>query len=209
MKKVIAYGVVAVLIMFLVEQVLQLPYLMKTLIKIPVFTCYPFLVLRKEKFKINKHSFKQVVILSIVVLITILLAYVILQDFIDVESIKTDLESRMSIGRSMFFFAAFYTIFINAFIEEYFFRGYLFRLIHKEEKRLAYVFAALLFAVYHIGILGTWFSLPILSLVLIGLFIGGLIFNYYVSKTNSFLASYIIHVAADIAVVIIGVCIIY
>lgn len=205
MKKIIGYSLVVVIILFVIEQVLMLPYIIKTIIKLPLFVVYPYLVLRKRHFNINKHSFREVFVLSLSVLVVILVAYFMLQDFIELDSIKNDLMRRMSIGRSMFFFAAFYTIFINAFIEEYFFRGYIFRLLYERHKTVGYVFSALLFAIYHVGILGTWFSLPMLFLILLGLFIGGMIFNYYVYKTGSFLASYIIHIAADIAVVIIGI----
>jgi len=40
--------------------------------------------------------------------------------------------------------------------------------------------------------------------MLLGLFAGGLLFAYFVKKTGSILASWFIHVSADLALIIFG-----
>jgi membrane protease YdiL (CAAX protease family) len=110
----------------------------------------------------------------------------------------------MQITNTQFVLAAIYTVFVNSFIEELFFRGYVFKGLLKNRK-IAYIFSSALFALYHVTIFKSWFSLPVFLLTMVGLFIGGLIFSYFVEKSNSFLASYLIHISADLAIVGIGI----
>ena len=49
-----------------------------------------------------------------------------------------------------------------------------------------------------------WFPIHILVLFMSGLFVGGLLLNYLAKKANSFYGSWIAHIFADIAVVLIG-----
>ncbi len=205
MKKILLYSLCCLFILYAVEQVLELPYLMKTLIKLPLFTVYPLYTIKKMSFEMNRKEFKPVILLSIFVFLVIMVAFLILNSFINFDTIQNDFKTRMQISTSQFMWASIYTIFINALIEEIFFRGFIFMNLLKENRLLAYLISAGLFAVYHMAIFKTWFSLPIFLLIMFGLFVGGLIFCYFVKKTNSFLASYMIHVSADLAIVLIGI----
>lgn len=205
MKKILLYSFCCLLILYTVEQVLELPYLIKTLIKLPLFTVYPLHTIKKMSFERNRKEFKPVILVSIFVFFVIMVAFLILNSFISFDTIQNDFKNRMQISTSQFMWAGIYTIFINALIEEIFFRGFIFMNLLKENRLLAYLISAGLFAVYHMAIFKTWFSLPIFSLIMFGLFIGGVIFCYFVEKTNSFLASYMIHVSADLAIVLIGI----
>jgi len=208
---VVMMSIMFVGILFYVEQVLMIPYLLKTMLKIPMFIGFPFIIKRfilkeKMKFYINGKNLKVILLWSILVASVITVVFIITKGFIDTVLIATDFEERMKITKTMFIFAGLYTIIGNSFIEEYFFRGFIFQsLYNKGLYKVSYILSALLFAIYHVGIFMTWFSLPIMFLVLFGLFVGGLIFSYFVKKTNSVLASYIIHMSADIAIIIIGV----
>ena len=96
-------------------------------------------------------------------------------------------------------------IFVNAFFEEFFFRGFVFRGGLKiGTKQYAYLFSAVLFALYHVTMIMNWFTLPIFFLCMAGLFAGGLIFNYVTDKCGSIFGSYIIHAAANLAINAIG-----
>lgn len=205
MKKILLYSLCCLFILYAVEQVLELPYLMKTLIKLPLFTVYPLYTIKKMSFEMNRKEFKPVILLSIFVFLVIMVAFLILNSFINFDTIQNDFKTRMQISTSQFLWASIYTIFINALIEEIFFRGFIFMNVLKENRLLAYLISAGLFAAYHMAIFKTWFSLPIFLLIMFGLFVGGLIFSYFVEKTNSFLASYMIHVSADLAIVLIGI----
>lgn len=199
MKKNIAYGILCIFILFLVEQVIELPYIIKTLIKLPLFTVYPLIRLKGIKFKVEK-DLKLVIGASVFVFSVILLAFIILRGFLDFEAITSDIQGRMAIDRTLFIFACLYTVFINSFIEELFFRGLLFQ---AGDYKYSLV-SALMFATYHVAIFKSWFSLPIVILVLFGLVVGGLIFNYFVKRTQSILSSWLIHMSADLIIVLIG-----
>ncbi|MBI9011882.1 MAG: CPBP family intramembrane metalloprotease [Clostridiales bacterium] len=205
MKKILIYSLCCLFILYAVEQVLELPYLIKTLIKLPLFTMYPMYTIRKMSFEIKRKEFKPVILLSVFVFLVIIIAFLVLNSFINFYTIQNDFKNRMQISTAQFMWAGIYTIVINALIEEIFFRGFIFMKLLKENRFLAYLISAGLFAMYHMAIFKTWFSLPIFLLIMFGLFVGGLIFSYFVEKTNSFLASYMIHVSADLAVVLIGI----
>ncbi len=76
-------------------------------------------------------------------------------------------------------------------------------------KKLGYILSSLLFAIYHISNINGWFTGFTFVLSLIGLFIGGVIFSYLDDKKDTFLNSYIIHICADLAIVIIGYIVLY
>jgi len=205
MKKILLYSLCCLFILYAVEQVFELPYILKTLIKLPLFTVYPLYTIKKMSFKINKSEFKPVIALSVFVFMIIIIAFLILNSFINFDTIQDDFVNRMQISTTQFVWASIYTIVINALIEEIFFRGFIFMNLLKKNRVLAYLISSGLFAIYHMAIFKTWFSLPIFLLIMFGLFVGGLIFSHFVEKTNSFLASYMIHVSADLAIVLIGV----
>jgi len=202
MKKIILYAITVIVALFIVEQVLTLPYIIKTAIKLPLFTIYPLYMMKGVKLSGN---FKKPMVVAIMIFSIIIIAYLILGVFIDVEAIRYDMSHRMDINKSMFVIAALYTVFINAFIEEVFFRGFIFKGLLDYSRKLAYIISALSFAIYHIAIFMTWFNIGLTLLILFGLFVGGLIFNYFVEDTKSILSSYMIHIAADLAIVLIGI----
>ncbi|MCH4888202.1 CPBP family intramembrane metalloprotease [Acidaminobacter sp. JC074] len=202
MKKILLYTLTTIIILYFVEQVVMLPYVVKTLVKLPLFVVYPLYSMKKINFR---SSYKKTGIASLFVFTVIIVAFFIFRGFIDIEAIRYDMSHRMQIDKSLFILAALYTVFINAFAEEIFFRGFIFKGMLKYSRKFAYVLSALAFSIYHVAIFLTWFSLPITLLILFGLFVGGLIFNYFVEETDSILASYMIHISADIAIVLIGI----
>ena len=68
----------------------------------------------------------------------------------------------------------------------------------------AYFISSAAFAIYHVSIIEAWFSLWLMLVMLLGLFAGGLLFAYFVKKTGSIVASWLIHVSADLALVLFG-----
>ena len=61
-----------------------------------------------------------------------------------------------------------------------------------------------LFAIYHIAIFLPWFDWPILLIAVIGLFIGGLLFQWLNKKSGTIYPGWIVHISADIGVLLIG-----
>ena len=60
------------------------------------------------------------------------------------------------------------------------------------------------FALYHIAMMIGWFGLPVIIISLVGLFIGGMIFNRFDEKSENIYLSWLIHMFANFATNTIG-----
>jgi membrane protease YdiL (CAAX protease family) len=74
----------------------------------------------------NLSEYKIGIYLSIIGFLGIFIVFFLLKDWIDLKSIQRDFINKYQLGGLKFFVASFYLVFINAFIEEYFFRGFIF-----------------------------------------------------------------------------------
>ena len=212
MKKKIVISLVLVFLMILVDSYLNPSYWIKSSIKVILFLLVPIVIsgLSKDyllgliKLK-NKNEVKRTIVIGFGIYVGIILTYLVLSTFIDLEVIKEILENNLKVNKSNFIFVAIYISFINSLIEEFFFRGYLFLGLLKDKGRVyAYTYSALLFSIYHVGIMGGWFNPSIFVLALIGLFIGGLIFNFINERNNNIVSSYMVHMMANLAINTIG-----
>lgn len=212
MKKKIILSILLVLLMIVVDSYINPSYLIKSIIKVVLFLLIPMVLGEFKRiealgfFRIsNKKSLLKTLGIGIFVYLGIIFSYFILSSFIDLEIIKSILENSLKVNRGNFILVAVYISFINSFIEEFFFRGYLFLDLLKYKGRgFAYVYSALIFSIYHVGIMGGWFNPVIFILALLGLFAGGLIFNYLNEKNSNILNSYVVHMMANLAINTIG-----
>lgn len=141
---------------------------------------------------------------GVIVFGIILSGYILLRQFFDDRMIVGSLKNE-GITKQNFPAVFLNIIFVNAFFEEFFFRGFVYRGALKfGTKPYAYLFSAVLFALYHITMIINWFSAPIFLICMFGLFAGGLIFNFVTDKCGSVFGSYIIHAAANLAINSIG-----
>lgn len=209
-RNIIVYSIICLLILYVIEQILMAPYIVKTVAKLPMFLIFPFLLnkyILNQQFsiKIKRTELRLVIFWSILVFLVIFVAYFILSSFINIEAISSDFSDRLKISNKALIITGLYTIIINSIIEEYFFRGFIFQgLLKQGWIKGAYFFSSILFAIYHVSIFKTWFNMSLMFVMLVGLFAGGLIFSFFVKKTESILASWFIHLSADLAIVIIG-----
>ena len=136
----------------------------------------------------------------------IITAYYFLKKFIDVNVIVIGLKSKEKINIYNYAYVSAYIVFGNSFLEEYFFRYFIFHsLRNKKREVIGYIFSSLLFSAYHIAIFSTWFSWQLIILIFIALTIIGIIFcniNAY-DKNNSISNSWLVHIFSDLAIVII------
>ncbi len=139
-------------------------------------------------------------------MLTILFAFFLLHPFIDIDALLAELNS-LGITPLVFPFVALYILLVNSILEEFFFRGLLPGSLTHSLSRL--LIPSLLFALYHISIFLTWFTLPLLVLAVIGIWIGGIIFQIANRLGESILPSWIIHMFADLGILIVGIYIIY
>ena len=94
---------------------------------------------------------------------------------------------------------------MNSFLEEFFFRGYGFITLKKyTSRRFAYIFSSVIFAIYHVGMLVDMFNIWTSILLLVGLIIGGCIFNYLNEANDNIYPSWFVHMFANFAINTIG-----
>lgn len=189
------YLFIAIFAIALAEKTLS--YWPKSLIKIIVLVLIPMLLF---DFKYNYRNIKidkSALYLSLFVFVGIVLGYFILGNFLSYQEIKNQLSQSMDVNKNNFLWIALYISFINAGIEEFFFRG-LYYLELGEHKNT--IFSALAFAFYHLAIMGSWISLPLLVLASLGLFVVGLVFNHLSLKTESVHSSYLVHMLANLTI---------
>ncbi|WP_200816456.1 CPBP family intramembrane glutamic endopeptidase [Salirhabdus sp. Marseille-P4669] len=212
---IVCLAIISCILMFVIEQVLQTTYFVKTLAKIFVFLFIPIAYIRfvlKENildFLNVKHvDLKRLrlgFLFGIAAIVIVITTFLLLQDYINTDDIISDLKTRLHITPEIYLFIAAYITFGNSLLEEFYFRGFIFLNIYQTNyKWFAYLFSAALFAVYHVAIFATWFNRWLILLALVGLFIVGIIFNWLNTKSNNFLNSWLLHILADIAVVSIG-----
>lgn len=214
-RYIIISTLIACIGLYIVEQGIEVNYAVKTLIKIILFTAMPGIYIKyikkenlKESFRLrslSKGKLKVGTLSGILFFVIVISAYYVVQGEIDLNSIAKELQTKLKVTPVNFIFIALYITFGNSFLEEFFFRGFIFLNLYKlNSKRTAYVYSSLLFGLYHIGIFKTWFDLPITLLALFGLVSVGFLFNWMDTKSDNFFNSWIAHIFADIAVMVIG-----
>lgn len=214
----IATSILVVALLYIFDQVMTLNYLSKIALKTALFIIFPMIytiltgenVLKSsiENIKTNeskKLGLNRGLILGAIVFIIIVIAYVFMHQYIDSTQLVLEFQEKYKIDKNNIIYYSFYLVFVNSFIEEFFFRGFLFLNMKRLGfRKTAYAFSSLLFAVYHIANFQNWFSVPIFVLALVGLFAGGYIFNYLDDEQETFLNSWFVHICADLAIVVIG-----
>lgn len=199
-------------IMALVDGVLRPGYAVKSAIKIATFALIPFLLhltdrelLFKEVFCFRKKGFATAFGLGAGLYVLILGAYFCVRNFFDFSSIAVNLTQNAGVTKDNFLYVSLYISFVNSLLEEFFFRGFLFLNLKKlSPRRFAYLCSAAAFALYHVAMMTGWFSWWLWVLVMTGLTVGGMIFNWLNEKLNCIYVSWLVHMFANFAINTIG-----
>ena len=193
--------VLACAVMALVETVLQPGYLVKSCIKWVLFLGLSIGSLRGS---LRREGLGLGLCLGGGIFAVILAAFFLFRDFIDLRAIADGLLGKEGISRENFLWVALYISVVNSLLEELLFRGlgYL-TLRQSAPEPFAMVFSAAAFAAYHIAILDSWFSWWVYGLCMLGLFLGGLIFNF-LDRRGGILPSWLAHAGANLAINTIG-----
>lgn len=184
-RYILVVSLAAFIILYFIEQGMGVNYIIKTITKIILFTLIPYvyiIFIKKSNVKnslnfnyLGKKCLRYGFLVGIITFLIILLAYNILGGYIDLNSISSELQNKSKITPKNFVFIGAYITFGNSFLEEIFFRGFIFLNMYKlGYKKLAYIYSSVLFGIYHIAIFKTWFSLEITLLALFGLIAVGL-----------------------------------
>ena len=204
--------IIACIVMGIVDAVIQPGYAIKSAIKIIMFLLIPIvygLFLKefniKNLMKPDKKGLCIALCLGFVIYGVVIGAYWIFKDVFDFSALTGSLNETTGVNKSNFIWVAIYISFVNSLLEEFFFRGFSFITLKKLTSRIfAYVFSSMVFALYHIAIMIGWFGLPVILISLVGLFIGGMIFNRFDEKSENIYLSWLIHMFANFATNTIG-----
>lgn len=204
--------IIACIVMGIVDAVIQPGYAIKSAIKIIMFLLIPIvygLFLKefniKNLMKPDKKGLCIALCLGFVIYGVVLGAYWIFKDVFDFSALTGSLNETTGVNKSNFIWVAIYISFVNSLLEEFFFRGFSFITLKKlTSRRFAYVFSSMAFALYHIAMMIGWFGLPVILISLVGLFIGGMIFNRFDEKSENIYLSWLIHMFANFAINTIG-----
>ena len=210
----IALALMAVIIVFVTEQVFQPGYALKSAVKVLSFMgailIYKVLTRQKIIDVIRLHKIKNIrpiLICMLCFFVGMAIAFFVFRDFLDLQNIRQSLIDKEKLTKENCIFVFLYIIFCNSFLEESFFRGFVSGMF--PNKRLGRLFSAVLFSLYHIGIFITWFNPLIFVLCIVGLTAVGLFLQWLSEKFESILASYITHACANVAINIIGALLIF
>lgn len=212
---IILSSILCATILFTVEQILMVDYLTKTVSKVILFTICPLILIKglmkttlREGLNIELVDRKTLglgIALGAFAVAILFGTFMFLRRYIDMPAIALDLSSKSKVTACNYLFVGGYLTIVNSFLEEFFFRGYIFINIYKcGFKKLAYIFSSALFALYHIGIFKSWFNMELIILCLLGLFITGAVLSYVDTKSHNFLNSWVTHIMANITIVFIG-----
>ncbi len=190
------------------------PYFSKIPIKILFFLALPmlFFVIHRDEwrefkvmFRIRKKGFLVSIFLALGVYAVIVGGYFLTRGFIDFGGVTSSLSEGMGITADNFLWVALYISVMNSFLEEFFFRGFGFITLKKfANAKFAAFFSPVLFAFYHIGMMIGMFHPAALALMLVGLVIGGLIFGALNDKLGNIYPSWLVHMAANVAINTVG-----
>lgn len=199
-------------IMAVVDGIIQPDYTVKSAIKILVFLIAPVIYSLCDKelnlrriFRRNKKGVGLTIGLAVGVYLIILGAYYAGKDIFDFSGITESLTANIGVTGERFVWIALYISFINSFLEEFFFRGFAFLTIKKlTSRKFAYIFSSFMFALYHVAMMIGWFSIGVYFITMVGLFVGGLLFNYLNEKNETIYNSWMVHMFANFAINTIG-----
>lgn len=200
------------IIMAFVDGVLMAGYFFKSAIKLVLFLGIPLIygafdktLALKGLFKLDKRGMAIALIPAIGIYAIIFGGYLILKDVFDFTMITGALTENIGVTGKNFVFVSLYISFINSLLEEFFFRGFAFLTLKKiTSGRFAYIFSAGAFALYHVAMMRGWFEIPVFIIIMVGLFAGGMIFNYLNDKSKTIYPSWLVHMFANFAINTVG-----
>lgn len=209
---IIIIVLISCVIMGIIDAIIQPGYAIKSAVKIGLFLILPILYScfiedcsLKQVITPNFNSIKIAIALGLGIYVFILGAYFLFRGIFDFSSVTSSLESGVGVTKTNFIWVAIYISLVNSLLEEFFFRGFAFLSLKRiASRRFAYIFSSAVFAFYHIAMMIGWFHISVILLSLIGLFIGGLIFNFFNEKSGNIYTSWLVHMCANFSINTIG-----
>ena len=183
------------------------PYPLKAIFKMTLFIGIPWGWSRQHPdwpktplSGLNRSVIWRLVGLAVieVTVLTVVMGWVM--PYLDTSLLEGILRQNFEGRPVVFFGVTLYIVLINAFLEEWYFRGFAFlRIQNAFPKPWALVFSALLFSAYHLALMAGLFPLPLYLVFVIGLAGVGALFNVIDHRFQSLWPSFVIHASANLA----------
>lgn len=205
---IIIFVIISCIIMAIIETIIEPVYVVKSATKVVFFLLLPFALMQlkggrvfDDFYILRKREIVKLLALGAILYIVIIGAYALTKNIFDYSSLVNSLSADQKVTADRFIWIALYISFGNSFLEEFMFRYVAFiRLSKYTTKIMAYAFSSILFAVYHVAMIGKSFPFPLLMLALVGLAVGGLIFDLADDRNKNIYHSWVIHMFADFAI---------
>ena len=209
---IITVTLLGCLAMTVTDAYIRPPYAVKSLVKAVLFLILPILAIPRKDGEARKKLLlpdrKGIVVsisLGAAVYALILGAFLFFRRYYDFSGIPALLEANVGVKKDNFLLVSLYIAVCNSFLEEYFFRRFAFLELRERWGRLtAYLFSSLSFAAYHIAMMNGWFSPAVFILAIIGLAVGGAMFDLLDEKGGSIMNSWMVHMFANLAINTVG-----
>lgn len=175
--RVLFWAVVCCAVMAVVDGVLRPGYALKSAIKAGLFLLVPLLVSLADRdvaylelLRPKKNGIGMALLLGVGIYGVILGGYFLIGPYFDFSAIAGSLTENAGVTADNFLYVSLYISFVNSFLEEFFFRGFVFTNLSRLYRRgFAYGFSGVLFAAYHVAMMVGWFSPLLFALVMAGL----------------------------------------
>ena len=209
---VLTVTAVCCLAMALVDGVLRPGYAVKSAIKLALFLLIPLVASGMDcgvrclsPLRPKKKGLLPAIVLGVGIYAVILGGYFLVSPFFDFSQIAGALTENAGVTKENFLYVSLYISFANSFLEEFFFRGFVFTNLKQHSGRKpAYLFSAAAFSLYHVAMMIGWFSPALFLLVMVGLAVGGMIFNWLNEKLDTVYGSWLTHMFANFAINTVG-----
>ncbi len=209
---VVLVTVICCLAMAFVDGVLRPGYAVKSAIKAAMFLLVPLLASRADGdvqylslLRPRKNGVLSAVALGAGIYALILGGYFLVSPYFDFSQIAGALTENAGVTKENFLYVSLYISFANSFLEEFFFRGFVFTNLKQHSgRKTAYLFSAAAFSLYHVAMMIGWFGLGLFLLVMVGLVAGGMFFNWLNEKLDTIYCSWLTHMFANFAINTIG-----
>lgn len=208
---IISTTLITMILLYLMDQVFHWSYLSKIVGKVVLFSFFPFVYIRitgenfiKSSLSYVKKGFRFKIshLLGICIFVLLIVVFIWIKQYLNISVLIYEFEEKYKITKTNIVYYGTYLILINSLLEEFFFRGFIFlNLKNLGKRRIAYGASSIAFSLYHISNFQNWLNVWVFVLATIGLFIGGMIFDYLDDKENTFLNSWFVHICADLAIV--------
>lgn len=142
-------------------------------------------------------------------MIVIFVAYRVFGPWLNLSAIAEHLSTDFSVTPTTYPFVALGIVLTTPFLEEYFWRGWVYRSADKltvtvTQHQAVLWLTGLAFALHHVVIFSAWFVWWQLLIATLFLALVGVLFNYLFRRWQSIVPGLITHILADLAIVIIG-----